>query len=185
MAIKETDHVIWSDYYLDLEDWRESLEELYPDYPEDELYEKMVDSNAVNLDDERYNLDIPMNRTIIVIGDLGLWNGRRMGYKEIESGNIKDCLYSDTVYTTWFVDKDGDFRCEAIHHDGTNYYRYRVYKKDATDEQIEDLQDKLYYGRATEADILAVTDRLGDEIGKVYGWSFPEATRKPVEVGAR
>ena len=31
-------HIIWSDLNLDLDDWRESLEELYPDYPEDELY---------------------------------------------------------------------------------------------------------------------------------------------------
>ena len=41
-----TDHLIWSNYDLDLEDWRESLEELYPHYSEDELYEKMYDSNA-------------------------------------------------------------------------------------------------------------------------------------------
>ena len=53
-----TDHLIWSNYDLDLEDWRESLEELYPHYSEDELYEKMYDSNAANLDDERCNLNI-------------------------------------------------------------------------------------------------------------------------------
>lgn len=185
MALKETDHLIWSDYYLDLEDWRESLEEEYPGYSDDELTDIMYKTNAVYIDDERCNLDIPLNCTILVIGDLGLWNGRRMGYKEIESGNIKDCLFSDTDFTTWYVDKDGDLRCEAIHHDGTNYYRYRVYKADATEEQIEDLKDKLYYGRATEADILAVTDRLGDEIGRVYGWQFDNETKKPMEVGAR
>ena len=134
MALKETDHLIWSDYYLDLEDWRESLEEEYPGYSDDELTDIMYKTNAVNIDDERYNLDILLKRTILVIGDLGLWNGRRMGYKEIESGNIKDCLFSDTDFTTWYVDKDGDLRCEAIHHDGTNYYRYRVYKADATEQ---------------------------------------------------
>ncbi len=26
-------HIIWSDLNLDLDDWRESLEELYPDIP--------------------------------------------------------------------------------------------------------------------------------------------------------
>ncbi len=185
MALKETDHLIWSDYYLDFEDWREFLEEEYPDYADHELVDIMYKTNDEYIDDERYNLDIPLNRTIIVIGDLGLWNGRRMGYKEIQSGNIKDCLYSDTDYSTWYVDKDGDLRCEAIHHDGTNYYRYRVYKRDVTDEQIEDLKEKLYCGRATEADILSVTDRLGDEIGKVYGWQFANETKKPMEVGAR
>ena len=93
---ENTDHIIWSDYHLDLEDWRESLLELYPHYSEDELYEKMYDSNAVNLDDERYNLDIQLSAPILVIGDLGLWNGRRTGYREINSGNVRDCLYSDT-----------------------------------------------------------------------------------------
>ena len=31
-------HIIWSDSSLDLDDWRESLEELYPGYSDDELY---------------------------------------------------------------------------------------------------------------------------------------------------
>ena len=43
-----------------------------------------------------------------VIGDLGRWHGRVSGYKMIDSGNIKDCLYSDTDYTEWYVDKYGD-----------------------------------------------------------------------------
>ena len=185
MTSTENEHRIWSNYDLDYDEWKDDLEDEYPDLTESERIEMMYETNANYLDDERCNLNIQLSRPIIIIGDLGFWYGRRMGYKEIESGNIKDCLYSDTDYSSWYVDKDGDLRCDAIHHDGTNHYRYRVYKNDATDEQIEDLQDKLYYGKATEADILAVTDRLGDEIGKVYGWTFPETTRKPVEVGAR
>jgi hypothetical protein len=31
-------------------------------------------------------------------------------------------------------------------------------------------------GMATRADITRVTRRLGDEIGKVYGWDFPQRT---------
>ena len=142
-----TDHLIWSNYDLDLEDWRDSLEELYPHYSEDELYEKMYDSNAANLDDERCNLNIQLSSPILVIGDLGLWYGRRTGYKEIDSGNIRDCLYSDTDYTTWYVDKCGELRCDAVHHDGTNHYRYRAYRDGVTDEQIEDaVLDKLNIG---------------------------------------
>ena len=36
------------------------------------------------------------------------------------------------------------------------------------------LKEKLYYGTATRADITRITRRLGDEIGKVYGWDFPQ-----------
>lgn len=181
----ETDHIIWSDYDLDLEDWRESLEEEFPGYSEDELYEKMVDSNNENLFDERLNLNIQLSRSIIVIGDLGRWNGRVSGYKEIQSGNIQDCLYSETDYNTWYVDKDGDLRCDAVHHDGTNHYLYRVYKDSASEEDIEDLKDKIYCGKCTRKDIEDVTERLGDDIGKVYGWSFEKAEKHISEVDAR
>lgn len=96
-------HIIWSDISLDLDDWRESLEELYPGYSDDELYDIMVKSNAENLYDERVNLNIQLSQPIIVIGDLGRWNGRVSGYKMIDSGNIKDCLYSDTDYNEWYL----------------------------------------------------------------------------------
>jgi hypothetical protein len=36
------------------------------------------------------------------------------------------------------------------------------------------LKEKLYYGKAVRSDITRITRRLGDEIGKVYGWDFPK-----------
>ena len=170
----DSDHLIWSDYHIDYEDWREQLEEDYPDLSEEERYRTMLEINAGYLDDERSNLDIQLSQPIIVIADLGLWNGRRTGYKEIQSGNIKDCLYSNHDFSTWYVDKLGDLRCDDVHHDGTNHYLYRVFKDTASAEQRENLENKLYYGKATRADITRVTRRLGDVIGKVYGWSFPQ-----------
>ena len=97
-----------------------------------------------------------------------------MGYKMIDSGNIKDCLYSDTDMTEWYVDRYGDLRADAVHHDGTNHYLYRVFKNTASPEQIERLQEKIYYGKATRADITRVTKRLGDEIAAVYGFHIPK-----------
>ena len=185
MSRKETDrHIIWSDANLDIEDWREG----YKDYleaneldlnpnDEDAIYLWMCETNGEYLEDERANLNIQLPEEILVIADLGLWNGRPMGYKEIPSGNIKDCLYSDTDYTEWYVDKYGDLRADAIHHDGTNHYLYRVYKDSATETQRENLKEKIYCGKATRADITRVTRRLGDEIGKVYGWNFPQHKR--------
>ena len=178
-------HIIWSDISLDLDDWRESLEELYPGYSDDELYDIMVKSNAENLYDERVNLNIQLSQPIIVIGDLGRWNGRVMGYKMIDSGNIKDCLFSECDYVTWYVDRLGDMRCDAVHHDGTNHYLYRTYKDGVSDAQIENLKEKIYRGTATRADITRITRRLGDEIGKVYGWDFPKQSLSSVQIDAR
>ena len=200
-------HIIWSNQNLDVDDWREdykefleaneldddpndeqalyeSLEELYPGYSDDELYDIMVKSNAENLYDERVNLNIQLSQPIIVIGDLGRWNGRVMGYKDIPSGNIRDCLYADTDYTEWYVDKYGDLRADATHHDGTNHYLYRVFKDGVSETQMENLRDKIYHGKATRADITRLTRRLGDEIAAVYGFDIPKQ-RTPQERGAR
>ena len=181
--MEKTEHLIWSNYDLDYDDWKDDLEAEHPDLSERERIDLMYQINSDYLDDERVNLNIPLSRPILVIADLGLWYGRRQGYKEIESGNIRDCLYDDNDYVTWFVDKNGDFRCDSIHHDGTNHYLYRTYKDGVSEEQIENLKWKLYHGQATRKDITRITRRLGDEIGKVYGWEFPQ--RKPREVVAR
>ncbi len=178
----EQKHLIWSNYDLDYEDWRAELEAEYPELSENERITAMYEIHNAYLDDERVNLDIQLPRPILAIADLGLWTGRHMGYREIESGNIRDCLSSDRdiVYATWYVDKLGDLRCDAIHHDGMNHLLYRVYKDGVCGSQIDLLKEKLYYGKATRADITRITRRLGDEIGKVYGWDFPQRGRQAV-----
>ena len=160
-------HIIWSNMNLEADDWRDSYKEYLEingldDDPNDEnkLYEYMVEANDDYLSDERRNLDIQFSQPIIVIGDLGRWNGRVTGYKMIDS--------------EWYVDKYGDLRANAVHHDGTNHYLYRVFKDGVTDTQIENLQDKIYNGKVTRADITRVTKRLGDEIAEVYGFSIPK-----------
>ena len=148
-------HVIWGDINLNFEDWKDDLTEQYPDLSEDELIQKMHEINAEYLGDERVNLNVQLSQPILVIGDIGRWNGRVSGYAEIKSGKICDCL------------------ADAVHHDGRNYYLYRVYKDNATESQIENLKAKIYEGKATRADITRVTRRLGDDIAAVYGFTIP------------
>ena len=178
--MKEGRHIIWSNYDLDYEDWRDDLEAEYPELTEDQRIALMYEINGDYLDDERVNLNIQLSQPILVIGDLGLWYGRRSGYKEIESGNIRDCLYADTDYSTWYVDKLGDLRCDAIHHDGTDHYLYRAYKDGVRESQIDLLKDKLYRGIATRADVTRITRRLGDDIARVYGFSIPRSRQAPM-----
>lgn len=169
-----TKHLIWSNIDLDLDDWKESLIADYPEIDannEDALYRLMVDINDSYLDDERLNLDIQLSQPILVIADLGLWNGRCMGYKEIASGNISDCLYDPNDYVEWYVDGYGNLRSTSIHHDGRNHYLFRVWKDETNDAKRENLEDKLYNGTATMNDISRVTRSIGKEIGRVYGWN--------------
>ena len=178
-------HIIWSDLNLDIDDWRDAYAEFiedngYDDDPDDEyaIYQHMVEINSLYLDDERMNLNIEVSRPIIAIADLGLWNGRFSGYKDLRSNNIKDCLdtFDSCEYHEWYLDEHGDLRCTAVHHDGRNYVLYRTYRDDVSDDQIEEFLDKIYDGKVTEEDIDRVTRRLGDEIAKVYGWSLDNAS---------
>jgi len=134
----------------------------------------MCELNDSYLDDERVNLNVDLYRPIIAIADLGLWNGRRPGYKMIKSGNIRDCLRTDSGdYTTYYVNEDGDLCCEASHHDGTNYIRYRVVKSGVSESRLEAFQQKLINRQATEEDIRSITSRIGHHICRVYGWKIP------------
>ena len=114
-------HIIWSNQNLDVDDWREDYKEFLEaneldDDPNDEqaLYEWMEETNYDYLSDERVNLNVQLSQPIIVIGDIGRWNGRVMGYKDIPSGNIRDCLYADTDYTEWYVDMLREPFCKVI-----------------------------------------------------------------------
>ena len=134
----------------------------------------MYEINSEYLGDERMNLNVQLLQPILVVADIGRWDGRYDGYAEIKTGNIKDCLYSEMDMCEWYVDKYGDLRADAVHHDGTNHYLYRAFKDGVSDTQKENLQYKIYCGKATRADITRVTKRLGDEIAKVYGFPIPK-----------
>ena len=72
---KKTEHIIWSDR-IDYEDWRSDMESEYPDDSEQFRIDRAYQINDSYLDDERCNLDIQLSRPILVIGDIGRWNGR-------------------------------------------------------------------------------------------------------------
>lgn len=121
------------------------------------------------LEYERANLNVKLGAPIIVIADLGLWNGRRKGYKIINSGNIKDCLYDDCDYITWYCDRY-NFRAVACHHDGINRYLYRELRESLTFAQRENFLYKLVHNEANERMIRRYTKSIRPEIAKVYGW---------------
>lgn len=170
----KTNHTIWT-HDINLDDWQDYIKELKADGvidEDDDGYEECADLNSYYLDDERINLNIPIDDGIIVLADLGLWDGRRCGYYEHELYNISDCLYSLTngiVYPTWYVDRY-DFKCDEVHHDGTNHYTYRKWKSGLSDTQRENFLNKIYEGTVTSRDISRYTESLRPYIAKVYGW---------------
>ena len=70
------EYVIWSNEYLDWANWQEAFEEDYSDASEDKKYELMSELNSEYLDDERMNMDVRVGTPIIIIADIGKWDGR-------------------------------------------------------------------------------------------------------------
>ena len=69
--MKEAKHIIWSNYGLDYEDWREDLEAEYPSLSENERLFLMYEINSEYLNDERMNLNVQLSQPILMVGDLG------------------------------------------------------------------------------------------------------------------
>ena len=167
-ATKE--HVIW-DSEFDIDDYKDYLEEEWPEVTdEEEQYDICREDNEETLECERMNLSVDVGAEIIGIADLGLWYGRRQGYREFGT-NLANCLgHTCGDYVKWYVDENGEFMCRDVHHDGVNYYRYRRFKKTLGENSKEKFKALLYDGKATEDDVERYTMKLGDVIAKVYGW---------------
>lgn len=166
---------IWQNYSLDLKDWRNALSEEYPNATDSELEKLMYQLNDDALADERMNLKINVDATILCIADIGRWNGRFPGYKEVKSGLICDCLHAskDCDCASFYVDAaDQDLHAMESHHDATNFLRFRAVRKEVSEEEYEELLDAITSGRATEEMIQTLTKPLGPIIANVYGWDL-------------
>lgn len=167
--------IIWSNVNLEIsEDWRDGYREFLEinnldgdPNDDDELYEWICDMNYRYLDDERMNLDKIVDGRILVIADLGLWNGRVTGYDIIESRNIKDILYAKAELGEWYSD-GYNIRSKQYHHDGTNYLEYRIIREDRN---IDNLLDDIYNQKLiTRKKLNYYTKSLHPAVAKVYGW---------------
>lgn len=166
-------YIIWQNYNINLNDYKDFLEEHYLYITDEtEQYCLVSELNYDYLDDERLNLSLNASGGIIAIADIGIWYGRRRGYRELHSNNISKCLEfeRDCDYAEWYVDIYGNFKSRQSHHDGTHYITYRAWKEGVTDEQKERVLDALYYGGVSDRTIRRYTESLGKYVAAVNGW---------------
>ena len=129
-----------------------------------------IDEREFNFQDETANLDIPLSGKIVVVADLGLWNGRRNAYKVVGgTPNVNQILLQSQGdrYRVFFDDEDGEVKAEDIHHDGTNRYTFRELR---TDVDTDGLWRMLMDGGFSGKDLNRYTVSLGEKVRKVYGW---------------
>ena len=83
---------IWSNRNINPDDWKadylDSMEMNECDMDECKLWDYIHDTLSIYLDDERANLNVETNGRILVIADLGLWDGRHQGYKIYANRNV-------------------------------------------------------------------------------------------------
>lgn len=176
-------HTIWNED-INLPDWADFLEEEFPELtPEERLtahacWDAVTEQNYLYLGDERQNLDITLPGPILVIADLGLWDGRHRGVGLIRSGNIADCLQSQVRGDStchWYLNEVGDLCCDEAHHDGTNHYLYRGVRPTKSGDyepRIRTLYNTIPNNGLTQYQRTHYTYRLGDYIANVYGWKI-------------
>lgn len=181
MARKCKEHIIWEDIEpIKYEDWVDGYKEEFeindkvpPEHPdEDDVLDWAYERRSEYLDDERTILKLPISENpdvcqVLMIADLGLWNGRRRGYKLIRAKYISDILYVDADTAKWYGD-GLDIRCDAYHHDGVNHILCRVVRPGVA---IENLTKRIYDGEEIDRKTLnRYTTSLYPQVAKVYGW---------------
>ena len=166
--------IIWSNMDIDFDQWKEDYiayrkENKYDDsedVTDDDVWAFICESLDNYLDDERANLSVPADGRIIVIASLGLWNGRVPGYR-ILSRNANEIFRTGEDYVEWYSDGH-NIRATSTHHDGTNYYEYRVIREDRN---IQNLLDVIYNGEEiTRKKLNYYTRSLYPYVARVYGW---------------
>lgn len=136
------------------------------------IYDSEKDTEGFDFSDEQKNLNVEMDGgwgCMIVIADLGLWDGRHKGYRMM-GGRTVNMAFSafQGDYTKLVYDSDtDDLKGVDSHHDGTNYYTFREVRKG---KDISVLQDLIYSEQATQEDIDKYTKPLGKYVRRVYGW---------------
>ena len=119
--------------------------------------------------DELDNLDKELQGRVIAIANLGLWSGRRTGYKIMNNNlnSVLDACGGD--YLKVYADRY-DVKSEAVHHDGVNYITYRMLKPNLSEVQIDNFLNKLASGNFSKKDISRYTISLRNKINQIYGW---------------
>lgn len=109
-------------------------------------------------------LNFDVEADIIVLANLGLWNGRHTGYKIIKSHNVGDCIVGEYDNIIVYIDKRKDLAINGYHHDGANYMIARTIKKGVTERQLNNFLDKIIYGEVKREDITRYTDGIGERV---------------------
>ena len=157
-------------YYSD-EEWQDKVlfyrtENDMKDTPEQTIIEAIYEDDELVYGEEKETLDKILDGKILVIVDLGRWNGRHNGYKVL--GNNLNEVMTNFNNDDMHVFCDGkDVRAEAMDHDGTSYFLFREIKDSAN---IDRLLGAIYNNEDISRQKLSYYTRsLAPYVNSAYG----------------
>ena len=170
------EHVIWKSYGMygtkELEELeqseREHLKENgFEDYETIDVTDTIYEDIDMWFEDEQSNLYKELDGRILAIANMGLWNGRRAGYK-ILGTNLNEVLTSSIGCDEKKVYYDGYNVCAlGCHHDGYNTVEFREIREDR---DIDKLLNKIYMNEPiTNKEINYYTRSLRPYVKDIYG----------------
>ena len=166
-------HTIWQDIDIDLNDWKDFLEEEYPEVTDEhEQYRLCAEMNDEYLGDEQANLSKDLKATIVVIANFGLWDGVHDAWEIFEKkSNLADVLDAEILGMDCDMKREyyvhnGEVRAKVFHHDGGNYYTFRKTRGDLTDAE----KDRICNHEVEYAELMQMTESLASDVCAVYGW---------------
>jgi hypothetical protein len=150
------------------QDAREHLKENdFEEWETTDVTDTIYEDINMWFEDEESNLYKQLDGRILAIASMGLWNGRKSGYK-ILGDNLNEVLTSSIGCDEKEVYCDAyNVYAEGYHHDGRNYVEFREIREDRN---IENLLDKIYSGQpVTRREINYYTKSLRPYVKAVYG----------------
>lgn len=164
--------IIWSNININPDDWKEGYKEIAEENGWDEdtddennLWRYIDEELDRYRDDERINLDVPTNGRILAIADLGLWNGRKQGYRILKE-NVNSIFNIGEDYSEYYSD-GYNIKATLTHHDGTNYIEYREIREDRN---INNLLIAIFNGeKISRKKLNYYTRSLLPYVSKAYG----------------
>lgn len=136
----------------------------------EDVDEEMIQEEAYFLKDVYFEdlqkeiKDFKLN-DVLCLANLGLWNGRKPGYKVVDGSILNQGVFSDSYYSIFL--EDNDLRAVDPHHDGTNYYIFREIKDNVN---IDNLLNDIYSGKEISKQKLSYyTKSIYPAFAELYG----------------
>jgi len=137
------------------------------DVTDDMVYDEWAEMESMWFNDELDNLNQELEGRIIAIANLGLWAGRKSGYK-IGGTNLNEVMTIGNhdyvkVYSDGF-----NIRKQSSHHDGTNTMLFRMIRENR---DIERFTDMIYNGKPISNSVLNYyTKSIEKNVRSIFGW---------------